>query len=186
MFSITGSTMKQATSPPASTRSSASGSLYGMTIVSARTALVMPAVPGTAIGRVGRAGLVERRLHRDHHLVVVAVVAALDLDDAVPAGRALGDADGVHRRLGAGVGEAPHRQAVAVAEQLGDLGVELARRDVQRAVVELGLRRRPARPGACGRRTGRRSPCRSRRTRCRRRRPSGRPAAWRTTIGCGS
>ena len=50
MFSITGSTMKQATSPPASTRSSASGSLYGMTIVSARIALVMPAVPGTAIG----------------------------------------------------------------------------------------------------------------------------------------
>ena len=39
MFSITGSTMKQATSPPASTRSSASGSLYGMTIVSAEDGL---------------------------------------------------------------------------------------------------------------------------------------------------
>ncbi len=50
MFSITGSTMKQATSPPASTRSRAAGSLYGMTIVSARTAFVSPAVPGTPIG----------------------------------------------------------------------------------------------------------------------------------------
>ncbi len=50
MFSITGSTMKQATSPPRSARSSAAGSLYGMTIVSASTASVMPAVAGTAIG----------------------------------------------------------------------------------------------------------------------------------------
>ena len=122
--------------------------------------------------RVGRSGLVQRRLHRDHHLVVVAVVAALDLDDLVPAGGALGDPDGVHRRLGAGVGEPPHRQPVAVPQQLGDVGVELARRDVEGAVVELGLRRRPARSGSCGRRRGRRSPCRSRRRRCRRRRPS--------------
>ena len=38
MFSITGSTMKQATSPDASTRSSASASLYGMTMVSASDA----------------------------------------------------------------------------------------------------------------------------------------------------
>ena len=98
--------------------------------------------PGRAGDRprhVGRARLVDRRLHRDHHLVVVAVVTALDLDDLVPARRPLGDADGVHRRLRAGVGEAPHRQAVAVTEQLGDLGVELARRDEQRAVVELRL-----------------------------------------------
>ena len=100
---------------------------------------MIPAVPGTAIGASSRAGLVERRLHRDHHLVVVAVVATLDLDDAVPAGGALGHADGVHRRLGAGVGEPPHRQSVALGEQLGDLGVELARGDVQRAVGELGL-----------------------------------------------
>ena len=50
MFSITGSTMKQATSPPASTRSRASGSLYGMTIVSARTPGDRPAVPGTDSG----------------------------------------------------------------------------------------------------------------------------------------
>ena len=50
MFSITGSTMKQATSPAASTRSSAAGSLYGITIVSASDRLREPAVPGTAIG----------------------------------------------------------------------------------------------------------------------------------------
>ena len=139
MFSITGSTMKQAYSPDDRTSSSLSGSLYGITVVSARIALVMPGRAGHRPRRVRRAGLVDRRLHRDHHLVVVAVVAALDLDDLVPARRPLGDADGVHRRLGAGVGEAPHRQPVAVAEQLGDLGVELARRDEQRAVVELRL-----------------------------------------------
>ena len=82
MFSITGSTMKRGdVADRPSTRSSAAGSLYGMTIVSASTARVMPAVAGTATRRVGRPGLVERRLHRDHHLVVVAVIAALDLDD---------------------------------------------------------------------------------------------------------
>ena len=50
MFSITGSTMKQAYSPDDRTSSSLSGSLYGITVVSARTALVMPAVPGTDQG----------------------------------------------------------------------------------------------------------------------------------------
>ena len=69
------------------------------------------------------------------------VIAAFDLDDAVPAGRAAGEADGIHRRLGARVGESPHRQPVAVAQQLGDLGIELAWGDVQRAVAQLGLDR---------------------------------------------
>ena len=50
MFSMTGSTMKHATSPPRSARSSASGSLYGITMVSPSTALVTPAVPGTGVG----------------------------------------------------------------------------------------------------------------------------------------
>ena len=31
----------------------------------------------------------------------------------------------------------PHREAVALAEEFGDFGVEFARRDVERAVVEL-------------------------------------------------
>ena len=99
----------------------------------------MPGRPRHADRGVGGPGGVERWLHRDHHLVVVAVVAALDLDDPVPARGPLGDADGVHRRLGAGVGEAPHRQPEAGRQQLGDLGVELARRHVEGAVVELGL-----------------------------------------------
>ena len=94
---------------------------------------------GNRGGPVGRAGGVEGRLHRHHHLVVVAVVAALDLHDLVPAGHAAGDADGVHRRLGAGVGEAPHAQAVALDELLGDVGVGLARGDEEGAGVELLL-----------------------------------------------
>jgi hypothetical protein len=88
---------------------------------------------------VGRAGLTDRRLHRDHDLVVVTVVAALDLDDLLSAGDATSDANGVHRGLGSGVGEAPHRQPVAVAQQFGDISVGLARCDEQRAVVELSL-----------------------------------------------
>ena len=50
MFSITGSTMKQATSPPFSARSSASRLLNGTTMVSRNTARVMPAVLGMARG----------------------------------------------------------------------------------------------------------------------------------------
>ena len=90
---------------------------------------------------VGRPGGGEVGLHRDEQLVVVAVVAALDLDDLLAAGGATGDAHGVHRRLGAGVGEPPQRQAVALGEELGDDGVRLGGRDVERAVVELGLDR---------------------------------------------
>ncbi len=92
-------------------------------------------------GLVGRAGLADRRLHRDHHLVVVAVIATFDLDDLVAAGDTAGDANGVHRRLGAAVGEPPHRQLVASGKHLGDVGVQLARRHEERAVVELALDR---------------------------------------------
>src|SRR5690242_11886414 len=48
---------------------------------------------------------------RDLHRVVVAVVAALDLDDQVPAGDRAHQVDGVHGGFGTGVGEAPLRQA---------------------------------------------------------------------------
>jgi hypothetical protein len=43
----------------------------------------------------------------------MAVVAALDLDDEVPAGKGAHQVDGVHRGLGAGVAEPPLRQAPA-------------------------------------------------------------------------
>jgi hypothetical protein len=51
---------------------------------------------------------------------VVAVVAALDLDDQGPAGDRPHQVDGVHGRLGAGVAEAPQRQPEAPLELLGD------------------------------------------------------------------
>ena len=178
--------MKHATSPPCSARSSAVG------VVVRDDGHVFDHALGDAerarhrVRAIGRPGEVERRLVRDHHLVVMAVVTALDLDDPFPPGDAAGQPDRVVRGLGARVGRAPHRQPVAGGEQLAHLGVELARRDVQRAVVELLARRRAARPGSCGRRTERRSPCRSRRTRCRRRRPSATPAACFTTTGHGS
>ena len=50
----------------------------------------------------------------------MAVVGALDLQDHVAAGDPAGEVDRVHRRLGAGVGEPPLRQAEAVGELLGD------------------------------------------------------------------
>ena len=62
----------------------------------------------------------QRRVDGDHHRVVVAVVGALDLEDRVAAGRAAGEVDRVHRRLGAGVVEAPLRQAEAAGQLLGD------------------------------------------------------------------
>jgi hypothetical protein len=120
MFSMIGSTMKHATSRPDSARSSASRLLYGMTPVSPRTA-----------------GLADRWLHRDHHLVVMAVIATLDLDDLLASGDTTGHANGIHRGFGARVGEAPHRQVVAIAQQPRDLGVHLAGGDEQRAVVQL-------------------------------------------------
>ena len=56
---------------------------------------------GHGRGRVDVADELARRLDRDEHIVVVAVVAALELEDLLAAGVATRDADGVHRRLGA-------------------------------------------------------------------------------------
>ena len=50
----------------------------------------------------------------------MAVVGALDLQQQVAARGAAGEVDAVERRLGAGVGEAPVREAEAVAQRLGD------------------------------------------------------------------
>ena len=62
-------------------------------------------------GLSGRAHLVGLGRDRHLHRVVMAVVAALHLDDQVAPGDRPHQVDGVHRRLGAGVGEAPQRQA---------------------------------------------------------------------------
>ena len=59
---------------------------------------------GHTTGEGARAGL-------DEHAVDVAVVAALELDDLVPARRRAREAQGAHDGLGAGVHEAHHLQA---------------------------------------------------------------------------
>ena len=79
-----------------------------------------PAVAGHVVRRVGGADLLGLGQHRDLHRVVVAVVAALDLDDQVAAGDGAHQVDRVHGRLGAGVGEAPLREPEAAGELLGD------------------------------------------------------------------
>ena len=56
----------------------------------------------------------------DHHAVVVAVVGAEDLHDRVAPRVAASDADRVHRRLGARVGEAPLREPEAARQLLAD------------------------------------------------------------------
>ena len=84
----------------------------------------------------GHAALAQRldgRAHRHHHGVVMAVVGALDLQDHVAAGRGARQVHGVHRRLGARVGEAPLRQAVAAHELLRDDDRALRRRGEVRA-----------------------------------------------------
>ena len=64
---------------------------------------------------------------RDHHVVVVAVVRAEDLDDRVPSGGGAGDPDRVHRRFRAGVDVAPLRQPETPRELLADDEVVLDR-----------------------------------------------------------
>ena len=89
MFIITGSTIMPAISPgwSSSTRRTASSRPNGTTWVSAATSAGDGAVLADGARLVGRAGGVDVGVHRDLHRVVVAVVAALDLDDPAPAGR---------------------------------------------------------------------------------------------------
>ena len=89
---------------------------------------------GRGLGRVCRArgvgGLagdllpqtegVRLRHDREQHGVVVAVVGALHLHDAVAARGGAGDPDGVHRRLGAGVHEPHPVDLEATADLLGE------------------------------------------------------------------
>ena len=87
------------------------------------------------VRRIGRPSHVEWRLVRNHHFVVMTVVAAFDLDNLLSLGSTTGETNCVHRRLGARVGWAPHGQAVALCEQLGKLRIELARRDIERSII---------------------------------------------------
>ena len=83
-----------------------------------------------------RARVLGIRVHADLHGVVVAVVRALDLDDARAAGLGAHEMDRVHRRFGARVAEAPQRQPEPARELgrdrdeiLGRLGEVRAERD---------------------------------------------------------
>jgi hypothetical protein len=68
--------------------------------------------PGRGAGRlVLRPGFLGFRGDGDLDRVVMAVVAALDLDDQVPAGDRAHQVDGVHGGFGARVGEPPAREA---------------------------------------------------------------------------
>ncbi len=69
---------------------------------------------------LARADLVGLGQHRHLHRVVVAVIAALDLDDQVAPGQRAGQVDRVHGGLGAGVGEPPQRQVEAPGQLAGD------------------------------------------------------------------
>src|ERR1700691_2285840 len=89
------------------------------------------------MGLVGRADLVGVRADRYLHRVMVTVVAALDLDDRVPAGDGAHEVNRVHRRLGAGVAKAPLRQAEPGGKLLGDDDSVLGRRGEVRADTAL-------------------------------------------------
>ena len=77
-----------------------------------------------AIGQGGVVLAVANRVvvnaDRHHHVVVVAVVRAEDLDDRVATGRGAGNTNRIHRGLGARVRIAPLRQAPTALQFLGD------------------------------------------------------------------
>ena len=72
---------------------------------------------------------------RDHHVVMMAVVRAEDLDDRVAARRGARDADRVHRGLGARVRVPPLRQAPAALQLVGDDDGVLGRSGEVRALL---------------------------------------------------
>jgi hypothetical protein len=76
----------------------------------------------------------------DQQAVGMAVVAALELDQHVAAGVAAGQADGAHRRLGAGRNQAHHvHRRHQFAQQVGDLDFLLGRRAEGEAIDDGGL-----------------------------------------------
>ena len=182
-FIMIGSRIMPAIRPgwAASARSTAPRSLNGTTTTRSHDRLRDAGVAGHAVRRVGRADVLGLGQHRDLHRVVVAVVAALDLDDQVAPGERAHQVDGVHRGLGAGVGEPPQRQAEPTDQLVGDPDGVLG------GLGEVGAAARPAAtpprrsPGGRGRRWPRRTRRACRRTRCRPRPRRGSPGRGSST-----
>jgi hypothetical protein len=112
----------------------------------------MPAESGTASGEVGEAA--RRQAHQP--AVAHAVVAALELQDAVASAEGAGEAHGVHVRLGAGGHEAHllraghrlhdglgERDAVLVGGEEGEAAAELLAHRVQHLRVPVPQEHRP-------------------------------------------
>ncbi len=121
-FIIRGSMIMPATRPSCSTsaRSRMARSLKGTTTARSTMACGMPLSGRDRSRPVARTELVDVAVHGDHDRVVVAVVAALDLDDQVFSGDRPHQVHRVHRGFGAGVAEPPQRQTEAAGELLGD------------------------------------------------------------------
>jgi hypothetical protein len=77
------------------------------------------AARGHAVRAVGRTQLGQQLVHRHLHRVVMAVIGALDLDDLGTPGDRPHEVDGIHGRLGSGVGEPPQREAESPGQLLG-------------------------------------------------------------------
>ena len=88
---------------------------------------------GRVVLAVADRGVVDA--DRDHHVVVVAVVRAEDLDDRVAARGGARDADRIHRGLGARVRVPPLRQAPAALQLVGDDDRVLGRGGEVRALL---------------------------------------------------
>ena len=74
--------------------------------------------------------------HADQHRVMHAVIAAFHLDDLVAAGEAAGEADGVHRDLGAAGAEADLVHGEALADLVGEVELEGVRHAVHGSGLE--------------------------------------------------
>ena len=118
-----------------------SGSLNGAMTVSAMRERGMPGAGRHGRRLLDRSHRLARRLDADEHVVVVAVVAALELDDLLAAGVAARDADRVHRRLGARVAEAHEVGAEARLDLLGQRDAVLDRERVAGPVRDAVLER---------------------------------------------
>ena len=103
MLPTTGSKITPAIRVPCSANvcSSPATSLYRQTIVSL-------AVPAVTPGELGTPSVARRAAGGDQQAIDVAVVVAGELDDRIPPGEAAGQADGAHRRFGAGVDQPHH------------------------------------------------------------------------------